>query len=166
MSGSSSKSEWGRHESFRGGGAPGRVVSPSRRWYPAPMRRIHHGLTLHGVVLSGLVALAVLAGCTRGERAVRRPAEGVRSLVIRNVHVFGAPKAALMVNLQDVVVRDGRITEIEPNAIAEGLPEINGKGGTLLPGLVDLHTHTGSTSEPLGGGFALPDIDANLAGYL
>ncbi|AUS77299.1 dihydroorotase [Actinoalloteichus sp. AHMU CJ021] len=42
----------------------------------------------------------------------------------------------------DLTVRDGRIAAVEP---AEGSPpragELDGRGGVLLPGFVDLHTH-------------------------
>lgn len=46
-----------------------------------------------------------------------------------------------------------------------GLPEIDGKRGTLLPGLVDLHTHT-SASADRPDRFALPDVDGTLAAFL
>ena len=68
--------------------------------------------------------------------------------------------------LRDVLVRDGIIKVIGVRGVGgEGLPEIDGKGGTLLPGLVDVHAHTGASSEPIGH-FALPDVDGNLAAYL
>lgn len=112
------------------------------------------------------VLLVLLAACSRGPALIDRPADAGRSLVIRNVRVFDAPAAALLGGTRDVVVRDGKIVAIEsaPAAVT-GLPEVDGNGGTLLPGLVDMHAHTGSTSEPPGH-FALPDVDANLAAFL
>ncbi len=116
--------------------------------------------------LVGVALLAALAACSRGSSLVTRPADGGRSLVVRNVRIFDAPTAALLGGTRDVVVRDGTIVAIEsaPAAVT-GLPEVDGHGGTLLPGLVDMHAHTGSTSDPPGR-FALPDVDANLAAFL
>lgn len=113
-----------------------------------------------------LVAALALAACSRGTPLVTRSATAGRSLVIRNVRVFDAPSATRLAGNRDVVVRDGRIAAIAPPGVAAaGLGELDGRGGTLLPGLVDVHTHTGATAEPLGH-FALPDVDANLAAFL
>lgn len=106
------------------------------------------------------------ASCARERPLVSRPADTSRSLVLRNVRVFDAPRAKLLEGPRDVVVRDGLIEGIlSPGSSAEGLREIDGHGGTLLPGLVDLHTHTGGSSQPPWR-FALPDVAANLAAYL
>lgn len=121
------------------------------------MRRTPYGL---------IPLLAAVIGCSHGERLVERPADGGRSLVIRDVRIFDAPRAVVRDDIQDVVIRDGRIVAIGIDVDADGLPEVKGNGATLIPGLVDLHTHTGSSSEPPGSGFALPDVDANLAAYL
>src|SRR5438034_85509 len=68
---------------------------------------------------------------------------------------------------RDVVVRDGRIAAIGPPGLAgAGLAEIGGRGGTLLPGLVDVHTHTGSTPNPPWKVSLLPDVGENLAAFL
>jgi imidazolonepropionase-like amidohydrolase len=114
-----------------------------------------------------LLALsAPSAGCSKSPPLVTRNAGDPRSLVVRNVRVFDAPGAALLDGARDVIVRNGRIVAIGPTGIAaDDLRAVDGQGGTLLPGLVDLHTHTGSTAEPIGH-FALPDVDANLAAYL
>ncbi len=114
-----------------------------------------------------LLLIALLSACGRQRTPlVTRPADAGRSLVIRNVRIFDAPRAALAQGLRDVVVRDGRIAAVAPQgAAADGLPELDGKGGTLLPGLVDLHTHTsGSSDRPEH--VALPDVDGNLAAFL
>src|SRR5262249_36161585 len=54
----------------------------------------------------------------------------------------------------------------QPGVAAAGLPEIDGGGETLLPGLVDVHTHTGSTAAPPWSIGVLPDVGANLGAYL
>ena len=42
-----------------------------------------------------------------------------------------------------VIVRDGRVALLEPGAaVPEGAKVVDGKGKTLLPGLIDCHTHT------------------------
>ena len=64
----------------------------------------------------------------------------------------------------DVLVRDGIIVEIGPDLAAEAHETVDGRGGFLLPGFVDLHTHlrepgredtetieTGSRAAALGG---------------
>ncbi|TMB18705.1 MAG: hypothetical protein E6J71_11945, partial [Deltaproteobacteria bacterium] len=114
---------------------------------------------------AGIIAL--VGACGREPLLVTRPAGASRSLIVRNVRVFDAPAAALREGLWDVVVRDGRIAAIEPpGAAGKGLPEIDGQGGTLVPGLVDVHTHTGSTANPPWQISLLPNVDANLAAFL
>jgi imidazolonepropionase-like amidohydrolase len=111
-----------------------------------------------------LVLLAV--ACGREPLLVERPADAPRSLVIRNVRVFDARNARLEDGPRDVVVRGGRIAGVSPpGAPAPGLHELDGAGGTLLPGLVDVHTHTGTTSDPPGT-VSFPDIPGNLAAFL
>jgi imidazolonepropionase-like amidohydrolase len=116
----------------------------------------------------GLAAiLTAVVACAREPRLVTRPAGASRSLVVRNVRIFDAPAAALREGAWDVVVREGRIAAIAPPGVAAGgLPEIDGQGGTLVPGLVDVHTHTGSTANPPWHISLLPDVDATLAAFL
>jgi imidazolonepropionase-like amidohydrolase len=120
--------------------------------------------------ISGAAAaliLALAAACARDAALVSRPPGASRSLVLRNVRVFDAPGATLLEGLRDVVVRDGRIAAIGPPGLAgAGLPEVDGRGGTLLPGLVDVHTHTGSSPNPPWQVSLLPDIGENLAAFL
>lgn len=48
----------------------------------------------------------------------------------------------------DVLVRDGRIVSIgEPADIPADVRRVDGAGATLLPGLIDAHTHTQSVAE-------------------
>lgn len=114
-----------------------------------------------------LLTLAFAPSCARTPPLVSRPPGASRALVVRSVRVFDARAATLLDGLRDVVVRDGRIAAVGPAGIdAGGLPEVDGRGGTLLPGLVDVHTHTGSTPNPPTEVSRLPDVDANLAAYL
>ena len=112
-----------------------------------------------------LVPLVVLAACG-GHDFVSRPANAPRGVVVRNVRVFDAPAARLMDGRYDVVVRDGRIAAVAaPGAPADGLPEVDGAGATLLPGLVDVHTHTGAGSAPPWLS-ELPNEGENLKAFL
>jgi len=110
--------------------------------------------------------MLLAAGCQRQPLLVSRAADSPPSFVVRSVRVFDAPSAKLMDGLKDVTVRDGRVAAIAP---AEGAKraasDVDGQGGTLLPGLVDLHTHTGSTSFPPWR-IGMPDVEANLAAFL
>ncbi len=116
-------------------------------------------------IVSTVVALGMIA-CHRGDPLVARGPSPARSLVVRNVRVFDAVNGVVTDGVHDVVVRDGRIAAIDVRGTsAPGLSEVDGKGGVLLPGLVDVHAHTGAAAEPLGR-FAIPDVDANLAAFL
>jgi imidazolonepropionase-like amidohydrolase len=116
---------------------------------------------------TAVVLFAFVAACGKPAPLVSRPPGASRSVVLRNVRIFDAPAAKRGDVPQDVVVRDGRIAAIgAPGLDAAGLPEIDGRGGTLLPGLVDVHTHTGSTANPPSKISSLPDVDDNLAAYL
>lgn len=55
------------------------------------------------------------------------------ALILRNVEVEG--RGGL-----DVAVRDGRIAAVGPR-LAPGGPELDGRGGALIPGLADHHIH-------------------------
>ena len=116
-----------------------------------------------------LVALALavfLASCGGEHTFVTRVPDARPSGVIRNVRVFDAPHAALLDGLRDVVVRDGRIVSIAPPGVpAVGLIEVDGHGGTLLPGLVDVHTHTGGSASPPWH-TELPAQEENLGAFL
>ena len=63
---------------------------------------------------------------------------------IRNVRVFD-PKAKALTAASDVVFSGGRITGVYPagSTISKGETEIDGKGGTLVPGMYEMHAHLG-----------------------
>lgn len=62
-----------------------------------------------------------------------------QSFVVTNARVFDGK---MVYTNMDVVVRDGRIASLGSSSISEDIPHINAVGETLLPGLIDAHTHT------------------------
>ncbi len=117
---------------------------------------------------AAIAALLTLAACGQKQAPlVTAPPGASRSVVLRDVRVFDAPHATLAAGANDVVVKDGRIAAIAPRGVpAPGIPDIDGHGGVLLPGLVDVHAHTGSTPAPPWTVGVLPDVADNLGAFL
>src|SRR5262249_25163936 len=114
-----------------------------------------------------LALLVVAAACSKEPPLVSRPGNAPAGLVLRNVRIFDAPHAQVQSGQWGGVVRDGRIATIARAGVAAaGLVEIDGAGGTLLPGLVDVHAHVGTSSGPPSEATKLPDLDGNLAAFL
>ncbi|MCY1070618.1 amidohydrolase family protein [Nannocystis sp. RBIL2] len=86
-------------------------------------------------------ALAAL-GCPRpsaSEAPARTSPPIAADLVIRDVRLFDG---AAVVARTSVAVRDGVIVGVGPDlAVADGATVVDGAGRTLLPGLIDAHTH-------------------------
>src|SRR5436305_10709459 len=82
-------------------------------------------------------SLCALLGVTATQKA--SAAEPPRALWFHAVRVFDG-KSVLPV--ADVLVLDGRIAAFGPEVKAPGdAVKIEGRGKTLLPGLIDAHTH-------------------------
>lgn len=64
-------------------------------------------------------------------------------LLIRNLRPMGAAPT-------DMLIRDGRITEIAPGIIAPGVAVEDAKGAIAIPGLVEAHTHLDKTLMGMG----------------
>jgi imidazolonepropionase-like amidohydrolase len=70
-------------------------------------------------------------------------AQAPDALVFRDVDVFDGVR---MVRRVTVIVRDGMIRAVGPDAaVPPGAEVVEGRGRTLLPGLLDAHAHLGST---------------------
>jgi len=92
-----------------------------------------------GIVLGVVGALAGFfwALPEPGDERLAAPAEG---FVVRDVRLFDGER---VVEQATVVVRAGRIVEAGPGvAVPPGLEVVDGRGRTLLPGLIDAHVHT------------------------
>ena len=63
---------------------------------------------------------------------------------IRNVHLFD-PAAKVLTGLSDVVVSGNRIAQVVPSGspATPGETAIEGNGGTLVPGMYEMHGHLG-----------------------
>lgn len=114
----------------------------------------------------GLVALAA-SGCAKPPPLVTRPASTPAVVVFEHARVVDVA-AGTAVDDQDVLVRDGAIGAVGPSGtleVPDGASRIDGRGATLLPGLVDSHGHVANGSSPPWVG-DFPDPDRNLQGYL
>jgi imidazolonepropionase-like amidohydrolase len=82
-----------------------------------------------------LPALAAALGVTPP-----RPLRADDAIAFTHVRVFDGTQ---VISDATVVVRDGTIAAVGAEvALAAGTPVIDGRGKTLLPGLIDAHTHT------------------------
>ena len=114
-----------------------------------------------------LVLLTGLVASCHSTRLVSVPKPHPRQVLVRDVAILDVESGERHEGLS-VLVEGERIRVIaESNALPphEDAIVIEGGGGTLLPGLIDMHAHTGVTPAPPSAG-AWPDPAANLAAYL
>ena len=92
------------------------------------------------------------------------------TLIIKNVTVIdgtgGVPRAGM-----DVLIADGRFADIRPSSTdtsstPAGEPELDGRGGYLLPGLWESHTHLRDYGAALPEPERFAHLQDVLAGYL
>jgi imidazolonepropionase-like amidohydrolase len=88
------------------------------------------------------------------------------TIVIRNVRVFTATGTST-VEAARVVIEGGRISAIErlPGDVPPKGRVVDGTGKTLLPGLIDFHTHVASAPAPIWY-IVVPSPEHNLEAYL
>lgn len=114
------------------------------------------------------ILMAMLSGCSRGPaHLVSRHDDPPPALLIRNVDVLDVIGGGVLPR-QDVLVRGEFISEIGPGDTLAGPPHaevIDGAGRTLIPGLVDAHSHVlsyvGAPWKPRAA-----DPERNLESYL
>jgi len=98
--------------------------------------------TPRGLVIAGLLALTAGVEHTNAEAPDH-------DLWIDDVHVIDV-RTGIASGPRDVEVRDGEIVGIHPfdtRAPESGVPEVDGKGRYLIPGLVDAHVHLQSAGD-------------------
>lgn len=84
---------------------------------------------VQGERAGGASATAAIAACTGCE-----PVELSGSVVLRGGTVVG-------IGLADVVIQDGRITDVSLGAVADDIAEVDVSGRYLVPGFIDSHVH-------------------------
>ncbi|HNR90917.1 MAG TPA: CIA30 family protein [Dokdonella sp.] len=111
------------------------------------MKKHFPDLVLVAVLVGTLAAAAILTPPVRKPGAAPAPtpattgerAEPSGHFAIRDVRVFDGEQ---MIERASVVVRDGLIAHVGPDVpIADGIAVVDGRGRTLLPGLIDAHVH-------------------------
>ena len=93
-------------------------------------------------LLSVIVALLLFAqsGPVQAEEAVPQT-------LITNVNVFDG-KTEKLVEAQDVLIEGNLIKQIGDSISAPGATVIDGKGRTLMPGLIESHAHLTHMTVP------------------
>lgn len=96
------------------------------------------------LIVAGIICIAAGVAASRppAPAAGSPPATSAQSGVtaVRNVRVFDGDR---MIDRATVVIRDGTIAEVGPDVrVPDGAVVVEGDGRTLLPGLIDAHTHT------------------------
>jgi imidazolonepropionase-like amidohydrolase len=91
-----------------------------------------------GLVLAMLYGAAAAVGASR--------ADGPPPFVVRDVRVFDGERVT---DQRSVLVQDGRISRVGDSSVVvpEGTEVIDGRGRTLLPGLIDAHVHVDDEAE-------------------
>ena len=117
---------------------------------------------------AAIAAALLLAACGQPEPdLVRLPASRPAAVLIKDVGVLDVESGAIAAH-RDVLLAGGRIALIMETGKVAAPPDalaLDGKGGTLLPGLIDMHGHIGNASEPSWLG-RLPNPNRNLQSYL
>jgi imidazolonepropionase-like amidohydrolase len=89
------------------------------------------------------------------------PASAAEPVALQCGQLFDA-RAGRLLDARTVVVRDGKIADVVPGAVAvPGTRAIDLSGHTCSPGWTDLHVHMGSQSsaQSYSEGFRLDDVD-------
>jgi hypothetical protein len=145
---------------------------------PSPDASDRRGLVSAGAVGAGcatmlrasslLVAgvVAALVGCGKpAPDLVRRVDPQPPGIMITDVSVLDVANGTLLPH-RNVLIAGDRIKAIESVPIpATGAALVDGQGATLVPGLVDMHGHTGGESAPPWVG-EFPDAEYNLRSFL
>ena len=92
-----------------------------------------------------IVFASLICTATAGAQQSTTPPTAISgSVLIQNVRLFDGER---VVPRTSVLVTNGRIARVAPTITApSGTPVVDGTGKTLLPGLIDSHTHTWGTA--------------------
>ena len=121
--------------------------------------------------LTNILILVSLVGCMSQEPD--SPIEvtaidlGDQPILVRDVAVFDSDSLAVTPH-QDVLISGTRVVSVAPHVAGEAPDNthvIEGKGATLLPGLIDMHGHIVATTGPTWE-TASPNPEDNLRAYV
>ncbi|ATE74442.1 metal-dependent hydrolase family protein [Lysobacter capsici] len=105
-------------------------------------------------ILRSITALLPLAVAFAASAQTASPANASAAddLVVTAARLFDA-RSGKLIDRPQVLIRDGRIVEVGRvgDAVPEGIKRLDLAGMTLLPGLIDMHTHL--DSDPSYGGY-------------
>ena len=114
-----------------------------------------------------LALWALLLGCQTSRPilvAARGEARPPRPVLFQSVRVFDGASDALS-DPSDVLVEGGRIAALGPagSLRSDRAERVDGRGKTLLPGLVDCHVHLGGGDGTAPWASKRPNVDAQAA---
>ncbi len=112
-------------------------------------------------------ALLALAACAPAPHLVALSESPPPAILVRDVAVLDVASGAVELG-RDVLTRGDRIAAIAPTGSIPAPVDaetVDGRGATLLPGLIDSHGHIGTGYAPLWQN-SLPDPAHNLEAYL
>ena len=102
--------------------------------------RVVSSMPFRGLTAVALITASIALPAHFLHAQTARPAAESRTFVVRHARVFDGEK---FLPATDVSVENGMIMAIGNNPkVAAGTKEIDATGDTLLPGLIDSHTHT------------------------
>lgn len=130
------------------------------------MRHANQFTTVAGATLLASLLLAACGGDKLPD-LVQMPAQKPAALLIKNVAVLDVENGKLA-QAQDVLTLGDKIAGIAPTGKLEQPTDalvIDGSGATLLPGLIDMHSHIGNASAPRWVG-EFPNPARNMQAYL
>jgi imidazolonepropionase-like amidohydrolase len=111
-------------------------------------------LSMRNPILRSITALLPLAVAFAASAQTASPANASAAddLVVTAARLFDA-RSGKLIDRPQVLIRDGRIVEVGRvgDAVPEGIKRLDLAGMTLLPGLIDMHTHL--DSDPSYGGY-------------
>ncbi len=87
-------------------------------------------------------------------------------ILIEHASIFTGRPADRVLNNANILIKDGKITEISEKMIhADGVRKIDASGKMVIPGLIDSHTHIQLAGDPSSLPSA-PNIERNLTAFL
>jgi imidazolonepropionase-like amidohydrolase len=105
--------------------------------------RLRYGFIL-GVLLLAVIGFTAQFSHAQSQSSTEEGTPPTTSILFENVRIFNGTAAQLSAP-SNVLVVDNKIQKISVESIAApsdaGLTRINGGGRTLMPGLIDAHTH-------------------------